>query len=546
MIVKRELIPKLYLRCQYLKNRGMAMYKILLVEDEQIVRVALKSLIDWNANGFEMPLEARNGEEGLEILLNESIDLVMTDINMPVMDGITFIKHINKMDHKPLIIVLSAYNDYNLVRDAFRMGIYDYISKTEMEPEQITAILKEAFVHREKMELAIEGHSKKKHELETIKNKLIWESGPEIKLSDIVNNVQVGSRIVVCTLLVDDYAIIRQRYINGSVNELAQNMTETIQNSIEGNDGLLLIPIDGEKYVLLCMFDLTKEYEIYSEVEKLLLRLRNQLITYMNIDITVGISSIFGINDDIKTIYRESSTNANYRYLLGKGKNIYPLNVSQIDFHKKESIIKDIDSLILAIQDKKQEEVKHTLQSILDKISFFDCSEQETLGYYLELLYLIIHSFHELEERTVNIFEHSTNFLSILECFDTKLEIDNWFHNLVDNIMNYVYSTSNDSQPIQKAKEYIYKHYHEKISLSSVSELLGISEGYLSVLFSQETGEKFITFLTRVRIEEAKKILVSSNLKIYEVADAVGYENVEHFSRVFKKYVGMSPVQFRK
>lgn len=186
------------------------------------------------------------------------------------------------------------------------------------------------------------------------------------------------------------------------------------------------------------------------------------------------------------------------------------------------------------------------LKELLVLIGTFKSSQVDQIsGYYMELLFIIIHFLHEINEESINIFEHNTDFLSIIRKFDTKAEIDQWITNLVSNLLDYLIANKQSSQTIQKAKEYIRENYMKKISLAEVSEYLGLSEGYFSALFSQENEENFIQYLTQYRIEQAKKMLTKTNLKIYEICEAIGYENVEHFSRVFKKNVGLSPLQYK-
>jgi two-component system response regulator YesN len=134
-------------------HRGRKMYSVLVVDDEPLVRLTLKNMNDWESFGFFFGYEAAHGKQALEILQRpERIDIVILDINMPVMNGLELIEWIQFMDDKPEILILSCHHDFHLVRQAFKLGVHDYILKTEMEPDTMLAHLKEIASRLEKSE----------------------------------------------------------------------------------------------------------------------------------------------------------------------------------------------------------------------------------------------------------------------------------------------------------------------------------------------------------------------------------------------------------
>ncbi|MEH7336937.1 response regulator, partial [Neobacillus drentensis] len=192
------------------------MYKMLLVEDEPIVRLALKSLIDWNNYGFDEVLEASNGNKALEIIkARGDIDIVITDINMPVMNGIELIEESRRLGINTEFLVLSAYDDYTLVRSAFKLGINDYILKTEMEPDKILKMVM-ASLEDKKRKKGSKNQSVNRNELV---RKLIAGDFTERDLENSVLRLK-GENYICCSLLIDSFLIVKKRYEDNDLKEL--------------------------------------------------------------------------------------------------------------------------------------------------------------------------------------------------------------------------------------------------------------------------------------------------------------------------------------
>ena len=118
------------------------MKKLLIVDDDALIRATLHTIVDWNELGYEIAGDAQNGEQALQILKREQIELVFTDMKMPVMDGISLMEHINQMDKKPQMVALSGYDDFSLVRSAFKLGAFDYVLKEDISAKGITELIK--------------------------------------------------------------------------------------------------------------------------------------------------------------------------------------------------------------------------------------------------------------------------------------------------------------------------------------------------------------------------------------------------------------------
>lgn len=552
------------------------MYKVLLVEDEPIVRLALKSLVQWEKYDFDMELEASNGKKALDIInSNMDVDIIIADINMPVMNGLEFIGEVNKMNIDPTIIVLSAYDDYKLVREAFKLGIYDYILKTEMEPDKILKLLLKV-VHEKK-------HLKEKtysnvytanHKKDFLKNLLYGEKILQVETQVQAHGLRFEQQnLSVSFLLIDNFKKIKERYEDDTLKSLMNSVTYSIYQVLSEMNKGEVIGLSPEEYVLILSVNNFSQSFIRHKIDEILQIIRHSLCNYLNIEITVGVSGILNGYNNLPRLYKQAERNARLRYVLGKGKNIYPedaaylrsfygkntiekdkelvsktSNVSSCELDKLHSLIGREKGLLEALDLLDKHKCCDELEKIVQLIETFKAERiEEVYTYYLEVVFIIVHYIIDSDEDYKNIFQNNIDFYEIISGFETKDEIDNWIRELLDKLLKYLIDGKSETSSllIRKAKQFIKENHMKRISLEMVSEYVGVSEGYLCKTFNKEEGETFMSYVTRVRIEKAKELLRNTNKKIYEICNDIGYVNVEHFSRTFKKITGLSPKQYK-
>jgi len=527
------------------------MNKILLVEDEQIVRLALKSLIEWEKYNIDINYEAANGEEAILILeKHPDIDIILTDINMPIMDGIELIEYVNTLKINPEIVVLSAYDDYSLVRKAFKIGVNDYIIKSEMEPDKILELFLKIIGKKNKNQSnnssnLIEKENKNKFLKMLIEGK---EQIPSVDLSKVDLNIN-EKNIMACFLWIDEYSEIKKRYADNTLQHFMNGICNTIYQTISNYGIGEVICISPEEYTIIISNDTSSNKKVRETIMELLDKVRYALFNYLNIKTTIGISSIKNGFINIHTLFEEAKQNAGYRYIIGKGRNIYPEDVENIKFSKQATIIGKEKKLLDSLKELNKEKIKVELSNLLGVIGNLYAERiEDTFGYYFELIFLIMQFLSHTSQGVTNIFNHNTDFYKIIGTFETQKEINDWINNLVMNIVDYLIENNNENtcKIVRMSQNYIMQNYMQKISLNEVSEYVGLSEGYFSKLFTKEANNTFIQYLTNLRIEKAKELLNDPNKKIYEVCEEVGYESVEHFSRIFKKYTEISPKKYQK
>lgn len=529
------------------------MYKMLLVEDEPIVRLALKSLVDWNSYGFDEVLEASNGKKALEIMKDRGdIDIVITDINMPVMNGIELIEEGKKLGGNTEFLVLSAYDDYPLVRSAFKLGINDYILKTEMEPDKIVEMVMAALKKKK-------GSSNKRSTIDRneLIRKLIAGDLSKGELDDSILRLK-GDYYLCCSILIDNFKIIKERYENNDLREFISSVVNAVYQVLETVNTGEVVSLSSEEYGIIFAFESSMESNINEKLEKILSKIRSALLNFLNIEVTIGIS---GVNKDIKKIkslLEEGQRNARLRFIYGKGKNIYPKDEEEVNNTKKnknnnitQQIIAEMtkeNGILEALDSLDEEKCIEEMKKIFKmKKLFFTGNIESFYKYYLEIILAIAqHIIKDEGNNCEGIIGEDIDFYTEIRKFDTIAEIEEWIIKFLKTLISSLKKMNiRESKATRQAKDFIQKNYDAKITLDMVSKEVGFSKTYFSKIFAEETGENFTTYLTNVRIEKAKELLTKTEMKIYEVCEHTGYPNIEHFSRTFKKLVGVSPIQYK-
>lgn len=530
------------------------MYKMLLVEDEPIVRLALKSLVDWNSYGFDEVLEASNGKKALEIMANRGdIDIVITDINMPVMNGIEFIEESKKLGGNTEFLVLSAYDDYPLVRSAFKLGINDYILKTEMEPDKITKMVMTALEKKK-------GNSNRKKntiDRNELIRKLIDGDLSKGELDDSILRLK-GDYYLCCSILIDNFKIIKERYEDNNLREFISSVVNAVYQVLETVNTGEVISLSSEEYGIIFAFESSMKSNINEKLEEILNKIRSALLNFLNIEVTIGISEVNKDIKKIKLLLEEGQRNACLRFIYGKGKNIYPKDEEEVNNIKKnknnnitQQIIAEMtkeNGILEALDSLDEEKCIEEMKKIFKmKELSFTGNIESFYEYYLEIILIIIqHVIKDEGNNCEGIIGEDIDFYTEIRKFDTIAEIEDWVMKLLKTLISSLKKMNiRESKAIKQAKDFIQKNYGAKITLDMVSKEVGFSKTYFSKIFTEEAGENFTTYLTNVRIEKAKELLTKTEMKIYEVCEYTGYPNIEHFSRTFKKLVGVSPIQYK-
>ncbi len=544
------------------------MYDVILVDDETLIRATLRNIIDWEAENFRIVLDASNGKQALDFIRNGgNFDLLITDMKMPVMDGIDLLRNIQPYKEFLCILALSSYNDFYLVREAFRLGASDYILKTDIEQQnflhkirQTREFLNKIQGPRKEQKITAENSYIRPYEkkLTVLLEETLCGKNPDpsLFLDTVEENGISCEKYSIAVFEMDNFLQEIPRFSDNITEDLIQPLTDFVRQ-LPQTSKYIFTTLSPSRYVMFCPAGKTGK----NLPEKNLINTCRQMLSmwknYMNISFTAGIASPGNSLEDrqeqgtrrIKD-FLECFDNALVRqtmkYVLGQGQVFS--REDDVKFPLKEALAAQSRyyGLYCGIRDMDSVKINHMREEIVTGLYMRDLKEAQKECLFV--IYQIASTLNKYNISFWNIFQQDENYYEkISKCASIK-ELEIWMINYLRVFLEYMekqYSRKQDDIMIRARKFILDNYSNPELSASSVATYTGLSEKYFSTRFTKETGSTFIAYLTDLRIMKAKELLLKTNLKTYEIAALAGYNSAEHFIRVFKKNTGITPSDFR-
>ena len=515
------------------------MKKLLIVDDDALIRATLHTIVNWNELGYEIVGDAQNGEQALQILKKEHVELVFTDMKMPVMDGIKLMEQINEMDKKPQIVALSGYDDFSLVRSAFRMGAFDYVLKEDISAEGISELIKKiAPVIEEDDEPLSSG---KKDDEDFLKGIILGRNTP-IKKGRIFE----GS-YVLAAFEIDEFRENTARFQSSFEEYLVKPMVNIAQQIPRISNKCIFISLSPGLYFLYIPVAEGNSLIASETVISLCKQLKNVWNNYMNLPVSVGISRVGRTPEDFGDCLFDTENQLKLRYLVGKGSiNFYGQEGKIIPEEAYEKQILYADT-IQALQEGDLVKLEEQKRILLRRLT--DMEEEDARKECLYLIWFIALMMRENEDNIWSLFLGEVNYYEKIGRIADGGSLAIWTNNYISYVADYIVNTYDRNQMdlFQKARRFIMDNYaNPELTLGSAAAYVGLNEKYFSSCFTKEIGSTFSNFLTEIRMENARELLRTTDMKMYEISEKVGYNNVEHFNRMFKKVCGVSPSVYKQ
>lgn len=524
------------------------MYKLLIVDDESRVREGLKVLIEWDKLGFEIFDAVESAEKALEIIQDNEIDVVLTDIIMYEMSGLDLIDKIVSMGENIKTVILSGYGEFQYAQKAIRLGAFDYLTKP-VDFQDLNRIFTGI---RTVLDNEFELRNQKKvysvMEREQFLNNLVKgffkdEMSIRKKLNDIHLTVDFDS---FCVLRIHITTVSGSKDIQEDITDyltLKTNITCILEKYLGAvGDNYIFNNDLNEIAALLCT---TRHEEIKTVLEELKDAIKNEY----NCRIHIGVGKEYRNILQAKDSYREAEKALEYRILKKDSSVLY--FEEAVSFFKGMSLISDeVKTSILSHVLKADETI---LIQYVNKIlnDAYDAGQTGVNSLYEVCIEIFLTINKYVSSIIGNVRRGPVNnqmtVRGLLEkdSFEGMTEFINAY--IKESIKIVKNSKENASGLIiEKAKKYIHEHYNEDITLSKLSEVLYLHPNYLSKLFKEKTGENFINYLSKVRIEAAKQLLKDVSLKIYDISEMTGFCDPKYFRLTFKENVGVTPSEFKQ
>lgn len=533
------------------------MIKVLIVDDSASARTDLKTLIDWDQCGYELIGEANHGIEAIEMINKQLPDLVITDMNMPVMDGVQLIEYIHS--HHPSIktIALSAYDDFDFVRQSLKNGAVDYLLKHQINADTLLQLLqsiKEEII-REQSSLKEADHfpgSKKvlRHEFLSMLLSGSITDPEEIaeSLRTLVIPVDMKD-LMVAVAEIDDYAFVKERYTSSEQEKLIHTFLDISEEILKEWKGSIIFPVASGQFALIfSLGGINSKMYNYNRIFNVLNRIRSEVKRIMNITASFGVGPHTLSITELPCVFEEAKKVLESKFYRGKN-GIYIENVEKLHDGFFCLDIKDEKELYAALYNVDRERVERQIEHIFAQISELRLRSKSTRLVCAELINILNKVCKENGIEVSRLYSVEDVPYIMMEKYETLLDIKKWIQGLFANLLSILEQnriSGHLSKATQMATIYIQENYDRDISLSDAAEYAGVSPSYLSRLFKEECGVGFAEYLNRVRIEKAKWYIEQGKYKLSEVVNRVGYNNYNYFFTVFKKMEGLTPLEYEK
>ncbi|MBC8060503.1 MAG: response regulator [Clostridiaceae bacterium] len=514
------------------------MIKILIVDDEKLIRQGIKTMLDKNGKGkYEIDLSS-DGEEAIEQLNKENYDIVITDIKMPEINGIELMQYMQKNKIKSYILILSGYDNFDYVSQAMKCGAKDYLLKP---------------IKREELFLAMERIEEELKSNEIYLNKIS-------KMDRFIKDFESYEL---------NYILLKEDIREEEINEISSRISSPIFESSYYVGLLKIIELDKAIVKGICkdriniiieefikhnktnvetFFDNNNNFVIIAEDIKLYRHIENHLVSLNIFKFYIGLSDKCNTIFQVKKGYNEGIIALKYRILENKS-----LLIAYSEIINKEKNYKipldeiNIIGNMLGTDREEEIEVKFRKLLNLETIKKYDISYFYEIN--INIYNLIIKenlSKHFIKEenkilkweRLKEIYEFNTFQEYCSEMRDFIFSMHTYLKTLKDIYGN--------KTAMEKSIVYLNENYNKDVNLAVISNYVSLNYSYFSQLFKEYTGENFINYLRRLRMDKAKELLNIGQYRINEVSKMVGYTDSKQFTKIFRKLTGVSPSEYKE
>lgn len=530
------------------------MNKVLIVDDEVLVRVGLKTTIDWETVGFTVVAEASNGEQGYDQYKKHTPDLIITDIRMPKKDGIWLIEEVRKDNQDIKILVLTCYDEFSYARKALKAGADDYILKSEVEDEELLTIMRTIKKKIDAQNKRNDIHSKVKKNRDDIKRALFSDMikldfNMDSKMIDQCNNVQFSvvktNFAFVGIAIGEDNSKARQEVETVTTGQINQAVMNIFFDKVMERDIEFLYRSNKKNQIFL----LSSSKINTLELKRIFTSVSHAAKQYFDRAINIVYTEPFIELSQLMTYYKEFSKKAQILfYNHHQSFSITDINA----IHFKDVNVFDLKKIynkqfIEFIGQENNEKTKELIGKISRYFEDDYVNPKSAKIVYSNLIGDIFNSYGQLFSNNKKIKNHEYYHYQIINA-ETQQEITQLLLDFTYNIITEMsgLSHSHSKLLINRALNYIEHNFERKISLEDVAVRLGLSKHYLCNIFKKEIGETMSLYINKLRIEKAKKMLLKPDSKIKEIFEEVGFSNQQYFSKVFKKITGMTMMEYKE
>lgn len=535
------------------------MYKILLVDDEILVRDAIRENIDWGKLDCELIGDCENGKQAVEFVKTHEVDIVLTDILMPYMDGMELSHFLHDNYPDILIVIFSGFGEFEYAKKAIQYNVSEYMLKpvTAMELTKVIENMKEKLDSRKKEQRKMESLTQVSQDYH--KNANVIRSKALDCLVKCTREVQVSldelermgitfqaASYRVAVFDIDTYSEMYQMDMDKQQESaLMAFVLFNVGDEIVVREKAGVVYQEGNNRVCI-IFAGNRTKEFSESIHRICHEIQKKVKEVIGLETSIGIGSWVRSHYELIYSYRLAAKAIDYRYLLG-GNLLFDMEEKKTD--NSIFLINDLETLTEAIKSGDRRLMEETLGQIETEIKSALVEKSYACIYLQQVIRAIGNTCQSLSEEPEKIIAQRETLLKAVteqRMFSQAAALVEKYAQEVFDELQELNSSSGQRQGML-AMDYIQKNYMDPgLSLNSICSYLNISTSYFSTIFKEMTGETFIEVLTRVRMEKAKELLENTTMKNYEIAEKVGFSDPHYFGISFKKITGKTPTEYAR
>jgi two-component system response regulator YesN len=522
------------------------MYDVLIVEDEPIARASLTYLLDWQQYGFVIKGDAEDGQQALDMIKNHYYSLVITDIRMPVMGGLTFIQEMRKFSDAA-VVILTGYDDFEYARQGMKLGVQDYLLKP-VDEDDLVAVLTKV---KESLDLKYKTNKQLNLGVSALRDQFFkrWVHGQvkrqefeeQTKLLGIPEHWYASG----CLLVEMDFIHSLHTYLTDREMELKRFAIRNIMEEICGASGFVCEESE-ERYTLLLLHS---EESLLDEayLTSLAAKLNTSIRQYAKETVSIGVGHAVTNWAEVAQSFAAAEVALDGKFLSGRNTILTCHAKSKEDSEQADHRRSLEVNVIESIKTLQSDQLHSALLQLQDEFKSGYLLPNAIKVYVLEILLQLSHVVKDTGASQTLLYDDKLGDYELVMRSKTS---DDLFQFLSDKCMAVLelLHRVKDQQPnkvFETVKKLVQEQYHTQISLRSVAQQVYMNPHYLGKLFKVNANVSFNEYMLQLRMERAKELLLFTDKKVYEIAQEVGFGELDWFYKRFKTYTGVSAGEFR-
>lgn len=540
------------------------MHKVLIVDDDILTRMNLKMIIDWTRYGYELCGEAVNGQNGIDMIQNFNPDIILTDMKMPVMDGVALIEWIHT--NRPLIqiIALSGYDDFTYVKDSMKFGAIDYIIKHKLKPELLLSVLEVAKSRINKRREDIKEKNNFENQIQLAEGHLRQQFlrsllyGEIVDTNEIIQNIERLHlnlelyNIVIIVIEIDDYFFLVDKTSEQEVKKRVINVfVEIVQQILNESKQSYIVHLEQGKFAII--FSPGKSYSklfVYNQLYQMIERIRMSIKRYLNLTACFGVSPVCPNLTKSNQYFHKADRLLGEKFYKGKDQLFMdiPEKIMKNDIVTLTS--EQEKTILLSLKTLDQEKLIKTIDDIFDELIKKRLHHNATHMIVAELINIASRVASQAGIKMDELFHANDVPYSKMQKYDYIIDVKSWISSVHKQLLTLLkqnmYDSTNYSVNTKKALDYIHKNYHKDMSLEDTASYINVSSSYLSRIFKEECKVSYSRYLNQLRVDKAKLLIENGDVRIKDIVEKVGFQNYNYFFKVFKELVNMTPHEYEE